>query len=102
MDSIPILCILSTDELRRCASELLPGLAERARSITPKPTGARLTFDVADGLLAAIAHVIDRERGCCPFLGFVLEVPAGTDEVTLAISGPEGTAEFLRTILLTL
>lgn len=96
---MPIACTLSADELRRCASELLPGLAERARSITATPTGARLTFAVVDGLLGDVAHVLDRERGCCPFLGFVLEVPAGAGEATLVISGPDGTAEFLRSIL---
>lgn len=96
---MPIACSLSADDLQRCASELLPGLAHRARSITATPTGARLTFDVVDGLLAGIAHVLDRERGCCPFLAFVLEVPAGADEMTLVISGPDGTVEFLRSIV---
>lgn len=99
MEPMPIACSLPADELRRCASEMLPGLAQRARSITATPTGARLTFEVVDGLLAGIAHVLDRERRCCPFLGFVLEIPAGPDQATLVISGPEGTVEFLRSIL---
>lgn len=99
MEPSPIACSLSAEELRRSASDLLPGLAERARSVSATPTGASLTFDVADGLFADIAHVLARERSCCPFLGFVLDVPAGGDQATLVISGPDGTVEFLRSIL---
>jgi len=58
----------------------------------------RLTFDLTDGSIARIASVIERERRCCPFLDFVLEIPAAADSVTLTVSGPDGTSELFRTL----
>lgn len=98
MESMPIACRLSADELRCAATELLPGLIRDARAVAPAPSGLRLTFDAVEGLGARIAGVIERERRCCPFLDFVIEIPAGGETVTVVVSGPEGTREFLRTI----
>jgi hypothetical protein len=98
MDEVPIACRLSALELERCASELLPGLVRRASAIVAAPSGARLTFAAEPRLIADIGAVIERERGCCPFFDFLIEIPAGRDELTLVISGPEGTREFLRSL----
>ena len=95
---MPIACRLSAEELRCAATELLPGLIRDARGVEPTASGLRLTFDAVDGLGARIAGVVERERRCCPFLDFVIEIPAGAETVTLVVSGPEGTREFLRTI----
>ena len=95
---MPIACRLSADQLRCAATELLPGLMREARAVAATPSGIRLAFDAADGLGERIAGVIERERRCCPFLDFVIEIPAGADTVTLVVSGPEGTREFLGTL----
>lgn len=102
MDPMPIACRLSAEELRCAATELLPGLIRDARAVTAASSGVRLTFDAADGLGRRIAGVIERERRCCPFLDFVIEIPAGAETVSLVVSGPDGTREFLRTIVPTL
>lgn len=98
MDGTPIACRLTPEELRRAASELLPGLLRSARTAVPADSGLRLTFDLTDGSIARIASVIERERRCCPFLDFVLEIPAAADSVTLTVSGPDGTSELFRTL----
>jgi len=38
-------------------------------------------------------------RQCCQFLRFDLVVEAGLGPVTLTLSGPEGTADMLRSLL---
>lgn len=99
----PVACTLTPDQLRDGAADLLPGLVGAARAVVWLPDGVRLTFDAADGLLARIAAVIERERGCCPFLRFTLDVAPGHGPVTLEVTGPpraravlEAAADALR------
>jgi len=40
--------------------------------------------------------VIERERGCCPFLRFTLDVAPGHGPVTLEVTGPPGTRAVLE------
>ena len=46
--------------------------------------------------LAAVATWFHDERRCCPFLTFELRLPSGSDELTLALRGPAGAKEVLR------
>jgi hypothetical protein len=62
--------------------------------------GVRFEFDPAPGIVAQIADVVERERRCCRFLHFALEVPEAGRVITLAISGPEGTGAFLESLTL--
>ena len=39
--------------------------------------------------LYQLAELIDAERQCCPFLTFVLRVPAHKNALILEINGPE-------------
>jgi hypothetical protein len=95
MPHLPIACSLSAHELKCGAAELLPGLAEAARAVRPLQDGVRLDFDAGQGVLARVAGVIERERQCCQFLRFRLEVAPGFGGISLEIDGPPGTSEFL-------
>jgi hypothetical protein len=90
-----VACSLTPGELRCQASELLPGLAAQARNGEWTDLGMRLRFLATSAQLNAITQTIDRERACCAFLTFRLEVPAAGAELVLDVSGPEGTQEFL-------
>jgi hypothetical protein len=46
-----------------------------------------------------MAEFISRERLCCPFLEFTLKVSPDDDPISLLLSGPEGTKDFLQTEL---
>ena len=92
--TIPIACSLDPEQLRERRANLLPGLIARASGITATENGYVLTFPI-DVPLADITGVIDSERRCCPFFRFDLTLPAGGDPITLAITGPSGTKEFL-------
>lgn len=42
------------------------------------------------------AQFVDRERRCCPFFTFGLELDNQTDTVWLQLTGPEGVKEFIQ------
>jgi len=39
---------------------------------------------------------VSRERLCCPFLGFTLEVGPDRGPLRLHLTGPDGVAPFIR------
>src|SRR5689334_7407604 len=47
--------------------------------------------------ISKIAEFISNERLCCPFLKFTLIVNSIAEPISLSLSGPLGTQEFLRT-----
>ena len=46
--------------------------------------------------ISRIAEFISNERLCCPFLRFTLNVNSNQGPVSLSLTGPHGTQEFLR------
>ncbi|HEX3597881.1 MAG TPA: hypothetical protein VHU80_22385 [Polyangiaceae bacterium] len=58
--------------------------------------GFVLRFATEPAVLGAVAEWIALERLCCPFLDFILEVPAAREFATVRITGPEGTKAVLR------
>ena len=52
-------------------------------------------FDAAENL-TQLAEFIFNERRCCPFLEFTLKIPPNDAPISLLLTGPEGTQEFLR------
>lgn len=42
-----------------------------------------------------VARFVGRERLCCPFLAFTLDIAANSDVLWLRLTGPEGTRDFL-------
>jgi hypothetical protein len=99
MTSQAVACTL-TAEQQRCESEaLLPGLAARATTTEWTSSGIRFSFLPSSDTIEAISMVIDRERKCCSFLDFQLNIPAGGNAFLLELRGPPGTREFLSELL---
>src|SRR5262245_4739123 len=98
-ESLPIACSLTPLELQARQNELLPGLLARARSREPVSGGYRWEFDPTPDLVREVAAVIDAEHRCCRFLRFQLSVEPGDGPVRLEVTGPEGTDEFLSTLV---
>jgi hypothetical protein len=96
----PIACTVPPDDLKRKGTELLPGLFQRASTREMLQAGYRLTFDADTETLHLIARVIDAERQCCRFLEFQLVVPPSGGPMTLDVTGPNGTREFLEGTIL--
>jgi hypothetical protein len=62
--------------------------------------GFAFKFEASSDRLQQLAELIDAERQCCPFLTFVLQVPAHKNALVLEIKGPEGAKGLIRAELL--
>ena len=62
--------------------------------------GYLFEFEASSERLHQLAELIDAERRCCPFLTFVLQVPAHKNALILKIKGPEGAKQLIRAELL--
>ena len=99
MPDLPIACTLDASTLSERSDVLLPGLAGRAGDVCWRDNGVRLTFRSDVELLEEITRVIAAEHRCCQFLRFELVVEPGDGPVTLDVTGPVGTVEFLESLL---
>ena len=46
--------------------------------------------------ITQLAEFIFNERRCCPFLEFTLKIASNDAPISLMLTGPDGTQEFLR------
>ncbi|HET7601958.1 MAG TPA: hypothetical protein VFK36_03005 [Gemmatimonadales bacterium] len=99
MSDLPVACTLDASTIAKRGDALLPGLARRAAEVCGLPDGVRLIFGFQEKLLADVAAVIGAEHQCCRFLRFRLTVDPGDGAVTLDVTGPEGTTDFLKQLL---
>ena len=74
---------------------LLPGVVRQARAQVAIDGGYRLDFAASSDVLRALVEMIDAERQCCRFLRFHLTVEPDGQGVSLDVTGPPGTSEFL-------
>ena len=58
--------------------------------------GHGFIFPNETGIITRLGEFISNERRCCPFLGFTLKITSSTAPISLFLTGPEGTQEFLR------
>ena len=99
MRDLSIMCELTPAEISAGRATLLPGLLAQAKEWTALPDGFRWRFAASGEFLAAAAEMMNTERQCCRFLRFVLTVEPGGGPVWLEITGPQGTVEFLETLM---
>ena len=98
MAELPIACELTTAALSARRAGLLADLRQRAHTREPLPDGCRLRFSPADDTLMLIARVVDAERHCCRFLRFNITVEPGDGPISLELTGPPGTSEFIASL----
>jgi len=72
-------------------------LIQVVQSVQEVENGYEFTLPNETEFISRIAEFISNERLCCPFLKFTLHVISNTEPVSLALTGPIGTQEFLRT-----
>jgi hypothetical protein len=73
-------------------TELMQGI-QNVRAIEK---GYEFTFPNETAFISRIAEFISNERLCCPFLTFALEIRSDSESISLSLTGPIGTQEFLR------
>ena len=99
MGEVPVACTLTDDRLAARKNGLLAAIVALSMTQTKLPTGCRLEFPGTSDTLVRIAEMIDAERKCCRFLRFTLTVAPNFGPIALELSGPEGTREFLESLL---
>ena len=95
MGSLPIACTLSPAALKARKANLLNVLLRRADERRELPDGYRLRFAPEGDILSEIARMVDAERQCCRFLRFAVTVEPDDGPITLDLTGPAATREFL-------
>jgi hypothetical protein len=69
-------------------------MTEAVQEIRELPNGVAFRFPAEE--YEAVAEFVNRERLCCPFLRFTLEVKPGGGPLLLRLTGPEGVKDFIR------
>jgi hypothetical protein len=95
MADLPIACTLSPEALKARRQNLLDALVGRSTGRSDLPDGLRLHFAADAEILGEIARTVDAERQCCRFLSFAITVTPDGGPITLDLTGPAGTREFL-------
>jgi hypothetical protein len=95
MADLPVACTLTPAALEARRENLLAAVVRRATDRTGLPDGYRLRFAANEDNLTTVARAIDAERRCCRFLRFTVTVEPDEGPVTLDLTGPAGTREFL-------
>jgi hypothetical protein len=106
MAELPIVCALSTPELRERRAGLLRRVRERLEAARPLAggdgdwDGYELRFPGDEETVAEVLELVRLESRCCAFLRFRVTLEPGGGAVTLEVSGPPGGAEILAAELL--
>jgi hypothetical protein len=92
-----IACKLTTPELQKRKRTVIAELKKHVVNRNEIVDGVRYSFKDSDDIIFLLTDFIKTERLCCPF--FVFNLVVGQDEglITLQLSGPQGTKEFIET-----
>lgn len=95
-----IACTLTTEELATRKLDIRKTLLTQVQESNPLTSGQQLIFPNADDVRQNIAAFIAAEQQCCSFLNFELSELSGSNQLSLDITGPEGTKEFISKVML--
>ena len=95
---IPLACDMNvfTPAERELHIQTTKELFQSLQNIHDAERGYEFSFPSNSEIITSIAEFISRERLCCPFLEFALKVAPNDEPITLLLTGPEGTQEFMR------
>ena len=94
--SVPVACVPDAipREQRAAHFELAKHLFEELAE-GREPLAEGYAFRFPPDAISSIAHFVDNERRCCPFMQFEIAVSPDVGPVWLRMSGPEGTRAVL-------
>jgi hypothetical protein len=95
MNSFPLACDLTGAELQERRRTVLEKLRDSVVEVKELANGYSYSFASEGSRFKELADMIDLERQCCPFLEFRLTLAASHGPISLEITGPEGTKDFL-------
>lgn len=94
----PLFCEMDvfTREQREAHIRTTTQLVKAIQKLYEVENGYEFVFPNGSPYITGIAEFIVNERLCCPFLEFELNVKPNEPSITLSLTGPAGTQEFLR------
>lgn len=94
----PLVCNMGvfTPDQRETHILTTTNLIQSIQSVQEVENGYEFTFPNSTTFIASIAEFVSNERLCCPFLKFTLHVESINNPLSLSLTGPVGTQEFLR------
>lgn len=94
----PLACNMDvfTSAQRESHVQTTTELIQAVQSIQEVGNGYEFRLPNQTEFISKIAEFISNERLCCPFLKFTLNVFSNNEPVSLSLTGPIGTQEFLR------
>ena len=94
----PLICNMNvfTSTERENHIQTATQLFRTVQRIQDVERGYEFTFPTESATLIQLAQFISKERLCCPFLEFTLQIIPNYETTSLLLTGPEGTREFLR------
>ena len=84
-----------TADQRQAHIQVTTELIQAVRRVQELENGYQFTFPNESEFISRIAEFISNERLCCPFLEFTLNVVSNSELLSLSLTGPLGTQEFL-------
>jgi hypothetical protein len=96
---IRVACCLSDAELRKRVATLVARFESAVLATEELPDGYVFRVPGDKKWMAVVWEAIVAERECCPFLTFELTVQPNMGPVSVRVTGPAGTKDFLKTIL---
>lgn len=95
---MPLICDMEvfTPAQREAHIQATTQLFHTVQQVHEVEHGYEFTFPNKNEFIAQIAGFISNERMCCPFLEFSLNVFPDPKPISLTLTGPVGTPEFLR------
>ena len=98
MNSIPLTCDMDvfTPAEREQHIQTTRELFATVQSIRDVEHGFEFSLPNGTDSIVKLADFISNERRCCPFLEFTLKIPPENNAISLTLTGPEGTQEFLQ------
>jgi hypothetical protein len=97
---IPIACNMAvfTPEEREKHIHTTIQLFQTVQDIQEAENGYEFIFPRPEGSenIVQFAEFIYNERRCCPFLEFTLKIEPKDNPISLLLTGPEGTKDFLQ------
>lgn len=96
--SAPLACDLSAIDAQHRDQHLETAqkIFKQVEEVRELPDGYALRLPGDTDTFLQIANFVARERRCCPFLNFALELGAENDPFWLRLTGPEGAKQVLQ------
>jgi hypothetical protein len=95
-EKVSVTCKLTAPELQERKKNIIAEVKRLIVQQVDVTNGVRFSFHDSDSIIDLLANFIKAERQCCSFFEFNLVVGQSEGLVTLELTGPEGTKDFIK------